>query len=305
MLRRAAIVLVAVVVATTASAHPVGAHEGSTACTYDAATKTVRLHLSFDHVVRLIVVSGRIEFADLASFQRKGQCGTATNRNTDTIRLTEEQAGTSRLQLGEALGKFAPGATLEATGKSEIEIELGTVRAVTLGGTDNSDRYAIGSAGISVNTDDDVDIIGTITDAWLLGNAGNDIITGRGAYGSGAPLGAPAPGRIYWFSGGDGNDQVRGGDGGDVLDGDWGDDIVNGYAGADDIDGGGGNDTLYGVGGNDTIDGGYGLDTIYAGTGNDTILAHDETADTIDGSSGTDYADVDSQDSATSVETLG
>ena len=50
------------------------------------------------------------------------------------------------------------------------------------------------------------------------------------------------------------------------------------------------------------ITGGSWPDTIYAGGGSDTILADDYTADTIDGGSGTDHADIDDQDTTTSIE---
>ena len=231
---RAAVAAVTLLCASAVAVEPVHAHEGVTACVYDAATKTVGLRLSHDHVVRLLVVSGRIEFADLASFQRKGPCGAATTKNTDTIRLTEETAGTSRVQIGVSLGRFGPGATPEeSSGGSEIEIYLGTVRSVTFSGSDARDVVRAGTNGIAVNSDADVDIIGTVDDLWVYGNGGNDYISLRGGYGAGDPLASSRAGRIFWASGGDGNDRLYSAIGRTLLDGDSGEDALYGSSGND------------------------------------------------------------------------
>jgi hypothetical protein len=105
-------------------------------CTY--ANGVVTLNLAADHVTRLLVVDGQIKFADLAHYQFKGRCGSATVRNTDRIRITEDDPGKSRLQFDQQIGRFAPGRTLEANGRSEIEVNLGTLRDIWIMGRPTS-----------------------------------------------------------------------------------------------------------------------------------------------------------------------
>src|SRR5688500_20409806 len=78
-------------------------------CTY--ANGVVTVNLAANHVIRLLVVDGRIEFADLTHYQVKGRCGSATVRNTDRIRVTEDDPGNSRLQFDQHTARFGPGRT--------------------------------------------------------------------------------------------------------------------------------------------------------------------------------------------------
>ena len=82
----------------------------------------------------------------------------------------------------------------------------------------------------------------------FFGNAGNDLLDGRGGDDS--------------LFGGDDADTILGGAGNDTLSGDAGDDLLIGDAGADQMDGGAGNDLLLAGSG----------DTVTAGAGDDLIV---------------------------------
>ena len=80
-------------------------------------------------------------------------CGAATVLNTDTIVVTGA-AGAETLTLQLGFGPFAPGASSEATGAPEIELEVdlgmqpaGARDRIVLLGTGSNDVYRLGSAG--------------------------------------------------------------------------------------------------------------------------------------------------------------
>ena len=129
------ILVLATCLAISVSAIPATASAYSW-CTY--ANGVVTLNLAAEHVTRLLVVDGRIEFADLAHYQFKGRCGSATVRNTDRIRITEDDPGNSQLQFDQQIGRFGPGRTPEANGRSEIEVNLGTLRDIWIMGRSTS-----------------------------------------------------------------------------------------------------------------------------------------------------------------------
>jgi len=124
----------------------------------------------------------------------------------------------------------------------------------------------------------------TSIDSDLIGNAGNDVLTG----GSG----------VDFINGGVGNDTIAGNDGDDFLIGDAGDDTVRGGDGDDIILGGDGTNELFGEGQDDLIFGGSGIDEIFGGDGRDVLVgfAGDDFLDTGNGgtlnSPGTDNADL-------------
>jgi hypothetical protein len=279
---------------------PAGAHAGATTCSFDS--RTVHLRLASEHVVQLYAYEGRIHFADLTNYAHKGQCGTATVTNTDSVRVTEEVAGRTRLELAQHLGAFGPGRLAESSGISEIEVNLGTLTDVWLLGRAVRDAVVIGTRGVDFNGDGDADLIGSnLAEITAFLDDGDDLIDASGSPGTGDPWSPPASGYLLGY-GGDGDDILRGTGRRDVLAGDAGDDRIAGRGGGDDLRGGSNNDFLSGGGGDDIIDPGPWPDTVNAGPGNDYITAADYGPDTVAGGTGTDRAIVDREDTLTSIE---
>jgi FG-GAP-like repeat/RTX calcium-binding nonapeptide repeat (4 copies)/Calx-beta domain/FG-GAP repeat len=100
-------------------------------------------------------------------------------------------------------------------------------------------------------------LVGTDDSDTLLGDSGNDFISGKKGSDS--------------LDGGAGDDSIYGGRGLDTLTGGSGDDILFGGRGADSLDGGIGNDSLYGGKGDDTLLGGLGDDFLSGENGNDFL----------------------------------
>lgn len=96
----------------------------------------------------------------------------------------------------------------------------------------------------------------------LLGSAYDDVLLGYDGFSASA-----SDPYTNIFYGNAGNDLIDGRGGDDSLYGGADDDTVLGGGGADLLDGGAGNDRLNGGAGADTIDGGIGNDTIVVGTG--------------------------------------
>ena len=109
--------------------------------------------------------------------------------------------------------------------------------------------------------------------AWVLGDAGNDTLTG----GLGNDL----------LFGGEGADSIRGGSNNDQIRGEGGVDTLAGESGNDSIYGGADTDSLVGDAGSDSVLGDAGNDTLSGGEGNDTLLGGTE-ADSIAGGNGND-----------------
>jgi hypothetical protein len=295
-------VLLSVFVLVLSAASSAAFHSGSSSCTYDSGT--VRLTVASRHVVQLLVVEGRIEYADLTDYSHKGRCGLATVWNTDRVRVRETVAGTTRLQIRQQLGRLGPGRTRESTGISEIEVSLGTVSDLWLLGRPMGEDVVIGAAGVNLNGDNDVDLVGSsLEEITAFLDDGDDSLSAAGGRGTGDPWVPPSSGYLAAY-GDDGNDILRGTPRGDVLDGEWGHDRVAGGRGADDLRGGSGRDRVAGGPGDDVIDPGPWSDFVVGGDGNDYIRAADYTADTIDGGPGSDSAVVDPQDSVTGVESV-
>lgn len=212
-------------------------------------------------------------------------CGAATVSNTDAIQVTGTYNLSMTLTIDLTGGLFAPGATAESTGVSEIEWYIVNVRMIKLLGTPNADAitFGAGSSGWfagnlnASESPDDVDInIGHPSPVLtLVGGDGDDSISAGGGQGTGA---------AYPFdtdlSGGPGNDTIAGGPGDGVIKGGIGDDHLNGAAGWDGLYGGDGNDTLFGgpggdhlrgLDGNDFIRGGPTNDWLYGGMGADRL----------------------------------
>ena len=128
-----------------------------------------------------------------------------------------------------------------------------------------------------------LDLIGTAEDDVLVGEGGDDFISGLD--GSDILIGQGGNDEIF---GGNGDDFIDAGGGNDVVDGgNSGDDRIIGGAGDDSLSGGRGLDVIEGGSGNDTINGGSGKDRLEGGSGNDTINGGNGK-DIIEGGSGND-----------------
>ena len=122
-------------------------------------------------------------------------------------------------------------------------------------------------------------IVGTIENDAIFGDAGDDILSGGD--GNDSLSGGADNDTLY---GGDGDDYLRGGDGDDILRGNRGSDTVDGGDGDDELYGGNqgdvllggdGADVLDGVSGADRLEGGAGDDRLIGGTGNDILFGDD------------------------------
>jgi Ca2+-binding RTX toxin-like protein len=171
----------------------------------------------------------------------------ATTTNTDRINVFAAAKGASDgVVLDQAKGAFAPGATPEADGNSEIEIALnGQSGHLSVFGTPGKDvmRVRQGSRApannvLGLGPDDDDDVTFAASDVSLAGGDGDDVLSGQGFGFEGPP--APLP---LGFSGG------------------AGDDVISGGAAVDHFAGNAGNDTLNTTDGNpELVSGGPGVD---------------------------------------------
>jgi hypothetical protein len=223
--------------------------------------------------------------------------GTPTVFNTDTISVVLRQLASVDLRLDG--GPFAPGATPETEGASEIEIQLsGANSQGNLVGTPRGDEFHWGPggahAGLNFNPrsagDKDVDVTISGRDAFLVaqGAGGTDTIT--------VEPGALISDGIF-TEGGRGNDVLNAPQGsGSILFGQSGNDAIAGGRYADDIDGGRGNDRITGGGGPDHITGGPGRDRLLGGTGRDHINSRDSKRDTVRCGPGRDRVKADRHD---------
>jgi Ca2+-binding RTX toxin-like protein len=256
-------------------------------CSYDAAFHGVTVSLTADADSATLVRSG-----DAISVNG-GNCGVATVNNTDTIFIAGG-FGHRSLTVDLSGGQFAPGATSESAGISEIEIvsDLGpdpSLDSVIISGAAGADNIRVGTSGVNLNGDGDADIFFNAPSQNLalftvLGAGGDDTISAAGDLGTGSPW--PA---AITLDGGAGNDTVTGGAGPDTLIGGDGNDTLNGGPGDETIGGGAGNDTLSGGAGNDTISGGdgddifdegsaaNGADVFLGGAGSDTVSYSERT----------------------------
>lgn len=270
-LRSAMVLGCVVLLFASAGISPASAQEAS--CTYDPAS----------HIVSIQTVPGPPEanyagewslhlFGDEIRFDGKPCQGGPTLTNTDSINFTGTPVGGEGASGYEALyitGLFAPGLTPEAEGEPEMEISIDFLNARdTLGvwGTDGDNQMAVGTHGVAVNSDLDLDIAvqPTSSQFFLEGEGGNDLLTALGGNGAGGPSETGAD-----LEGGPGGDQVLGGVNRDALFGQAGLDVLVAGAGGDLLKGGGGNDRLKGGRGRDLLSGGDGRDWCGTGPGKD------------------------------------
>jgi Ca2+-binding RTX toxin-like protein len=282
-------------------------------CVGDAGART-RCSYSGAPANLLTVTSDRRALSEVArrgeeiivreSFGQRQTCsgGVPTVLNTDTIRI-EVARGDNFVDLLLAGGGFAPGATPESEGASEIEVVVSGPDAFgEVIGTRRADefhwRQAGPHAGLNLNPrsagDEDVDV--TLVGgefAFLLANgaAGKDRIV-------------PGPGSVIRetvsASGGAGDDHlIAPQNTGGVLDGGPGDDVLTGGRIFNNLIGGPGDDHITGGAGPDLIDivdGGPGRDFIAAGAGPDRINSRDAVRDRVRCGAGRDDVKADRRD---------
>lgn len=285
---RASVVL-AVAAATTLAIVP-AANAKPVACQYTKAKKLVTLSIENVEPTGSLTIERELGSTRIG-FEVEGQgwkrCGVARTTNTDKVKVVGSTLS-ERITLSLANGPFAPGATQERSGASEIEFvaNLGAgTDSLTLVGGDGDNSLGFSKPGqATLNGDDDVDVEVSGLDRWYLeGGAGNDRLDGHGT-------------PKVEIRGGEGADRLIGGPGSDKL---YGDD--DGEPGRDDVlVGGGGHDDLYGYLGNDTLLGGdgddwmvgyEGRDVARGGPGDDAMdsMTSKDGADLLDGGPGSDW----------------
>jgi Ca2+-binding RTX toxin-like protein len=234
----------AALLAVSAAAVGLVGQAKAVSCSRSAATVTVALGAGQNAT---IVRSG-----DSLNVNPGGCSGNPTVNNTDRINVTGA-AGAETITIDFSGGLFRPGATNEAQGDSEIEIDLAMGAgedSLIVNGRAENDSFVSGTAGINYDADNDVDITRqSVRNVTLDGADGNDVVSGGGGAGTGEP-------QEFAIT----------------------------------LQGGAGDDALSGGRGNDTLSGGVGIDDEHAGDGDDTFNegAEPNGADSLDGGAGTD-----------------
>ena len=125
---------------------------------------------------------------------------------------------------------------------------------------------------LSVGTDANDRIRGSVDRDWILGLGGNDHLTG----GIGNDRLEGGEGKDFLFGGSD-DDNIYGGEGRDILYGGTENDTLDGGAENDLLSGGEGDDTLYGGEGDDKLYGGEGSDSYVFESGHGADYIHSDT----------------------------
>lgn len=243
---------------------------------------------------------------------------TPTVTNTDRIRVVIEAEENVDLNLSQDSGALAPGATAEADGTSEIEID-GVITSPGqsigfIGGPANDEmRFGVKGGLLSANLNaqaepqPDVDAtVALITDldyvdqedhlewppAFAEGRAGDDVISTAG----GPEFDAPTP-RVLFARGGLGNDSLTSvGNRFNLLNGGPGNDTIQGGTRYSLIRAGAGADVVTGGLGVELIELGPGRDIARTFAGNDGILAFDGKRDWVHCGAGRDVIARDRKD---------
>lgn len=247
------------------------ASEAKMACRYDAGKMALSVTVTgFDEAgIRRfgeeILVSPFLEPPVLC----KG--GRPTVANTDLVEITAEGEGSAWIELEG--GRFAPGATAEPDGFSEIEFEIRGNGFVDFEGGPGRDHFRFmdsgSESGINLNADDDADLDITSpspSSASLLlvveGGPGADLIDAKGR-----------PGLEMFAAGGKGDDTL----------------VAPAAVGAI-LDGGKGRDRLIGGKRGDFLVPGPGADAVKARSGSDQVkIGPDRQQDRIDCGAGADF----------------
>lgn len=199
--------------------------------------------------VAAIIRSGQKLIVTDDRFGQAAKCagGTASVTTIDRIEFRGAQNSSLALDLRE--GVLGPGASPEADGSSEIEVEIDfeeTGYTAILGAPDRTD-YLFGTATQPVadlNGSDagspEVDIsLGETFSLIVRGDAGRDSLVADG----GGLFESPMD-RFLSFEGGPGADNLIGGSKADLLNGGPGPDELTGGPGRDELDGGPGGDRI-------------------------------------------------------------
>jgi len=222
---------------------------GASPCTYDPTTKVAGVVDSSGVKQLRVGVNGNLLFTQDGgnpAINCAGGGAVATTTNTNRITVFAQAKGASDgVVLDQSKGAFAPGASPEADGKSEIELALsGQSGHLTVLGTPGDDVIRVGalerlatSGAIDFGPDEDDDATFAASDVSLVGGDGADVLSGLGYL-------IRDPARLpMGFSGG------------------AGDDVISGGFGVDHFAAGAGNDTLNTVDGNpELVNGGLGVD---------------------------------------------
>lgn len=211
-----------------------------TTCVFDPMTATASVVMHDD------LASAYITMHDGTLTIDVNACPGATRSALDTIIVTGT-ATDDMVTFDLDMGRFAPGATDEGDGSSEIEISVDLADGrdvVFVGGRSKRNVMVIGSAGVNLNAaetvpDADLSLAG-VEIAGLSGGSTRDVLWAMGGYGTGKPAAVSV-----------------------ILDGGEGDDIVGGSNGDDALSGSGGSDDIRPFGGDDSVDGGDGFDVAY------------------------------------------
>jgi Ca2+-binding RTX toxin-like protein len=204
------------------------------------------------------------------------QVSNATVSNTRLISINSG-GGQDKITINQTNGPFEPGLGGE-TGIREIEFNIdgsGGGDQLTIIGQASDDIIALGTKGINLNGDDDVDV--TLANIGMIvvdGRAGYDDINAKGDAVVGTAFSLPL--------------DLRGGEGNDTLNGGNGDDVLNGGNGNDNLFGNDGNDTLRGGNGKDQLFGGAGVDSLFGQADNDALDGGSGFNNTLNGGSGID-----------------
>jgi hypothetical protein len=311
-LNRRRLTLLALTVVGGALLWPATSH-AFVACSYSGGELTVNLTASDDSVTfqrfgdqiavltgsSLSVFGGYDDYGD-GETQILIPCsgGTPTVTNTDHIGVVQSpKAELGTVTIDESAGPFAPGATPEADGTSEIEFGLnlpGRLSSVGVMGSDAPETILIGALpsgapGANLNAGDeqpasaDADVEAPGARYFIADSAGgNDVVSGLGGPGLSGPLRTA----FVIADGGAGNDLLQSGPLGAELEGDAG------------------SDTVIGSPRKDFLEGGAGKDKIFAGHGSDRVYAVDRKKDyVVCGAGKRDYVVDDFVDRAIHCET--
>jgi hypothetical protein len=214
-------------------------------CTYDPVHKVASVVDSSGVSQLRVGVSANLIFTQdggNAPANCLGGGTVASTANTDRINVFANAKGASDgVVLDQAKGAFAPGATPEADGNSEIELALsGQSGHLSVFGTPGDDEMRVSSVErafsvgvLDFGTDDDDDVTFTASDVSLAGGDGNDGLSGEG-------FGLHSPARMpLGFSGGAGDDALLGGLGVDHFAGNAGRDLIHSEDGQPELVNGG------------------------------------------------------------------
>jgi hypothetical protein len=229
--------------------------------------------------IKVLDTSREVHSLNLTNGGEPLQCegGTPTVTNIDSIRYRAGVSVGPTLQIDERGGPFAPGASDEGDGSSEIEISVDRLSALFVAGTPHADDIAFGWArrrsGFNLDAaeakpDVDLRIPRKFELATLFGEAGADTLSANSRAGLASP--ATTVGQEVFINGQSGDDVLIGGRNDSLL------------------AGGRGSDLLAGGPGDDGISLGAGRDRAYGGSGSDFFYARDGQRDRIDCGPGLD-----------------